>query len=127
MKLMQDPDSKLILPEQFIDEKELLKKSIDEMIERAINSASHIKENYFLTIHAKFDKLDSTQFKMDQPKLTYELPKFISNSFVFWVSPKRGICEMLWIIPPKLPGEKLKPRFNTEGVAYLQAKGAMPS
>ena len=127
MKMMQDPETKLILPEQFIDEKQSLKKSIDKIVENAVNSASHIKENYFLTIHAKFNELDPTQFKVDAPALTMELPQFISNSFVFWVSPKRGICEMLWMIPPKLPGEKLQPRFNTEGVAYLQAKGAMPS
>jgi len=127
MKMMQDPETKLILPEQFIDEKQSLKKSIDKIVENAVNSASHIKENYFLTIHAKFNELDPTQFKVDAPALTMELPQFISNSFVFWVSPKRGICEMLWMIPPKLQGEKLKPTFNTKGVAYLQAKGAMPS
>ena len=127
MKMMQDPDTKLILPEQFIDEKESLKASINEIVDKAVNAASHIKENYFLTIHAKFNEQDPTQFRVDAPKATMELPQFISNSFVFWVSPKRGICEMLWMIPPKLPGEKLQPRFNTEGVAYLQAKGAMPS
>jgi hypothetical protein len=31
------------------------------------------------------------------------------------------------MVPPKLKGEKLKVEFNKEGVAYLQAKGAMPS
>ena len=127
MKLMQDPETKLMLPEQFIDERTSLKTAIDKVVEDAINSASSITENYFLTIHAKFNELNPTQFKIDKPAMTMELPQFISNSFVFWVSPKRGICEMLWMLPPKLPGEKLKPRFNTEGVAYLQAKGAMPS
>ena len=46
---------------------------------------------------------------------------------VYFVSPKSGLCELLWIVAPKKKGQKLKVEFNTKGVAYLQAKGAMPS
>ena len=127
MKMMKDPDSKLILPSKFIDEKASLKASINELLDRSVLDNQHIKETYFLTLHMKFDKINPDQFKIDAPIITFELPAFMSNQMVFWVSNKKGICEMLWMIPPKLPGEKLQPRFNTEGVAYLQAKGAMPS
>jgi hypothetical protein len=45
---------------------------------------------------------------------------------VFWVSNKRGICELLWMVT-RGQDNKLKVEFNKTGVAYLQAKGAMPS
>jgi hypothetical protein len=127
MKMVEDPVSKLILPQQFVDEKQSLKKSIDQIIEYIVNSHSNIKELYFLTFHAKFNPSDPTLFNIDSPKITKKLPPFISNSLVYWVSNARGICELLWMVPPKKKGEKLKVEFNKEGVAYLQAKGAMPS
>ena len=120
------PTSGLILPTQFIDAKQSLKRSINEWVERAVNDVT-IKENYFLTLHARFDRCDPTTFTMDAPKVTLKLPPFMSNSFVYWVSPKRGICELLWMVAARKRGEKLKVEFNTQGVAYLQAKGAMPS
>ena len=46
---------------------------------------------------------------------------------VFWVSPIKGIVELLWMVAAKKKGQKLKVEFNNKGVAYLQAKGAMPS
>jgi len=121
------PETGLILPSKFIDEKTSLKNSIDEVVEQAINDLGYFRENYFLTIHAKFDKLNPDVFKIGQPKATTKLPQFMSNTFVFWVSPQRGICELLWMVAPKKPGQKnLKVEFNEKGVAYLQAKGAMP-
>lgn len=119
-----DAVSGLVLPEKLIDEKASLKKVIDELIDRSVMDNQHLSENYFLSLNAKFK---GDQFQISQPVISYRLPPFVSNSFVFWVSNKRGICELLWMVPAKMPGQKLKPEFNTKGVAYLQAKGAMPA
>ena len=125
-KLVQDPSSRLILPQQFIDERTSLKRTLNEIVEKAIN-AIELKETYFLVLQASFDKLDPSKFVVKQIKAHLKLPKFTSNQMVFWVCPKRGIKELLWMVAPKLKGEKLQVEFNKEGVAYLQAKGAMPS
>ena len=117
-----DAISGLVLPKQLIDEKASLKKVIDELVDRSVMDNQHLSENYFLSLHAKFH---GDQFQITQPVISYRLPPFVSNSFVFWVSNKKGICELLWMVPAKRPGEKLKPEFNQKGVAYLQAKGAM--
>ncbi len=117
-----DAISGLVLPEKLIDEKASLKKVIDELVDRSVLDNQHLSENYFLSLNAKFK---GDQFQISQPVISYRLPPFVSNSFVFWVSNKRGICELLWMVPAKAPGQKLKPEFNTKGVAYLQAKGAM--
>jgi len=127
MKLARDPKSGLILPANHVDEKQSLKKSIDEWVEKAISALRHVKENYFLVLHAKFNRNDPSIFEMDMPKATLKLPPFTSNQMVFWISPKRGIKELLWMVAPNKPGERLKVEFNKTGVAYLQAKGAMPS
>lgn len=127
MKLARDPKSGLILPSNHVDEKQSLKKSIDEWVEKAISALKHVKENYFLVLHAKFNRNDPSIFEMDMPKATFKLPPFTSNQMVFWISPKRGIKELLWMVAPNKPGERLKVEFNKTGVAYLQAKGAMPS
>lgn len=119
--------SGLLLPREFVDEKASLKKVIDEFVEKSVNLNQHLTFPYFLTFHAKFDPCDPTQFKMDAPKITDKLPGFISNSMVFWVCNKRGICELLWMVAPRKKGENLKVEFNQTGVAYLQAKSAMPS
>jgi hypothetical protein len=123
--LVEDPVSGLVLPRQFIDQKQSLKKVIDDLVDSAVNSNQHIRETYFLTIHAKFDKFDPSQFTISQPVITYKLPPFVSNQFVFWVSNTKGICELLWMTSKK--GKKITVDFNTQGVAYLKAKGAMPS
>ncbi len=125
--MKQCPKSGLLLPNNFVDEKESLKKVIDDYVEKAVNANQHIKGTYFLTLHAKFDKFDPTNFNMDPPNISKKIPKFLSNTFVFWVSNARGICELLWMVAPKKRGEKFKIEFNKSGVAYLQAKGAMPS
>jgi hypothetical protein len=127
MGMASDPVTGLILPTQFIDEKQSLKKSIDRVVEDAVNELSYIKDNYYLCIHAKFDRFDPTKFNVSTPRATFKLPPFMSNQLVYWISPKRGICELLWMVAPKRGNEKLKVEFNKTGVAYLQAKGAMPS
>jgi len=124
--LLQDSASGLLLPRQFVDEKLALKKVIDDLVDNAVLSNQHIRENYYLVLHAKFDKYDPTQFVISQPVITYRLPPFTSNQMVFWVSNKKGICELLWMVT-RGADRKLKVEFNKSGVAYLQAKGAMPS
>lgn len=124
---MKCPTSGLMLPREFIDEKIALKKVINKFLEESINQMQGENENYFLTFHAKFDPMNPGNFNIDAPKVTRTLPPFISNTLVWFVSNVRGICELLWMVAPKKPGEKLKVEFNKSGVAYLQAKGAMPS
>lgn len=124
--LLQDPNSGLLLPRQHVDEKQALKKVIDDVIDNAVLSSQHIRENYYLTLHAKFDRFDSSKFVVSRPVVSYRLPPFTSNQMVFWVSNKKGICELLWMVTRSQNG-KLKVEFNKTGVAYLQAKGAMPS
>lgn len=124
--LLQDPGSGLLLPRQFVDEKISLKKVIDDVVDSAVLANQHFKETYYLTIHAKFDKHDPTKFVVSRPVITNRLPPFTSNQMVFWVSNKKGICELLWMVT-RGANKKLKVEFNKKGVAYLQAKGAMPS
>lgn len=123
--LMQDPKSGLILPKQFIDEKQALKKVIDELVDRCVYENQHLNQVYYLVLHAKFDPVNSQEFHVSQPVITYKLPPFSSNSLVFWVNNIKGICELLWMVSRGKDG-KLKVEFNKNGVAYLQAKGAMP-
>lgn len=123
--LMQDPTSGLLLPRQHVDEKQALKKVIDDVIDNAVLANQHLKKTYYLTLHAKFDKHDGSQFVISRPVITYKLPPFVSNQMVFWVNNQKGICELLWITTRK--NGKLAIEFNKTGVAYLQAKGAMPS
>lgn len=123
--LLQDPGSGLMLPRQFVDEKASLKKVIDDLVDSAVNANQHLKETYYLTFHAKFDKIDPSQFMVSQPVVSFRLPPFVSNQLVFWVSNLKGICELLWMTSKK--NGKLAVEFNKTGVAYLQAKGAMPS
>lgn len=124
--LLQDPASGLMLPRQFVDEKLALKKVIDDVIDNAVLANQHIRENYYLTLHAKFDRFDPAKFMVSQPVITFRLPPFTSNQMVFWVSNKKGICELLWMVT-RGRDKKLKVEFNQTGVAYLQAKGAMPT
>lgn len=123
--LLQDPVSGLMLPRQFVDEKLALKKVIDDVVDSAVNAHQHIRETYYLTLHAKFDRFDPSKFVVSPPVITRRLPPFISNQMVFWVSNKKGICELLWMVT-RGKNKKLNVEFNKKGVAYLQAKGAMP-
>jgi hypothetical protein len=120
-----DAASGLILPEDVIDEKASLKKVIDDVVDKTVMQHQHLDQTYFLTLHAKFN--DKGEFCISPPYITYKLPQFMTNSFVFWVCNRKSICELLWMVPAKKPGQKPKPIFNENGVAYLQAKGAMPS
>ena len=124
--VMQDPVSGLILPRKMVDEKVALKKVIDECVDKAVYANQHLKETYYLVLHAKFDRHDSSQFVVSDPVITLRLPPFTSNQLVFWVSNSKGICELLWMVT-RGKDNKLKVEFNKTGVAYLQAKGAMPS
>lgn len=125
MALMEDPVSKLMLPREFVDQKVALKKVIDDLVDQTVSSLD-LRDRYFLTLHMKFDDLSNNDFKISEPVVTTQLPPFMSNTFVFWVDPKMGVCELLWMVPPKRLGQKkLNVEFNKEGVAYLQAKGAM--
>lgn len=126
MGLLADPTSGLLLPSQFVDEKQALKKVIDEMVDQAVYANKNVKENYFLTLKAQFNKFDPNQFEISAPIVTYRLPPFTASTLVFWVSNKKGICELLWMVS-RGSDKKLKVEFNQSGVAYLQAKGAMPS
>jgi len=123
--LMKDPVSGLMLPRQFVDQKQALKKVIDDLVDSAVNANSHLKHTYYLVLHMKFDQKGTDEFHITPPQVTLELPPFTSNQMVFWVNNAKGICEILWMVPPKALHEKPKPVFNTSGVAYLQAKGAM--
>ena len=124
--MINDPVSGLVIPKHLYDEKQSLKKSLEKVVEKAINGMGNFRENYFLTIHAMFDKLNPSLFKISTPKATVKMPSFRSNTLVFWVDPHRGFHELLWMVAAKKKGGKLRVEFNTKGVAYLQAKGAMP-
>lgn len=125
--MLECPTTGMLLPRQFVDEKVALKKLIDEFVEKAVNANQHIEGTYYLMFHAKFDPCNSDNFNVGAPIITKKLPPFISNQMVFWVNNKKGVCELLWMVAPRRRGEKLKVEFNKSGVAYLQAKGAMPS
>lgn len=124
--VLQDPVSGLLLPGQFIDQKQALKKVIDDLVDECVLGNQHLKKTYYLCLHAKFDKINPAKFVVSRPVITYKLPPFVSNQFVFWVNNQKGICELLWMVS-RGRDRKLKVEFNTSGVAYLQAKGAMPS
>jgi len=125
--LAKCPVSGLILPRKFIDEKQSLKKSIDDWVDRTVLENQHRKGTYYLVFHAKFNPRDPTEFRIDAPIITKKLPPFVSNQMVFWVNNTKGICELLWMVSPRKKGQSLKVEFNKKGVAYLQSKGAMPS
>ena len=123
--MLEDPVSGMMLPRQFVDQKVALKKVIDDMVDRTVSSLT-MSGRYFLTLHAKFDPLSNNDFKISEPVVTSKLPPFMSNTFVFWVDTRSEICEILWMVSAKKPGQKnLQIEFNKTGVAYLQAKGAM--
>lgn len=112
--------------DEFIENKNSLKININKVIADAVNSVP-LREDYFFVLHAKFDAMDPSVFVVSQMLACLKIPPFTANQMVFLVSPTKGILELLWMVPAKLKGEKLSPQFNEKGVAYLQAKGAMPS
>ena len=116
-------NSGLLLSENFLEEKEKLKMYLSQAVDLIVLKNQMRSEPYFIIFHEKSDA------SISQHKIRIEnsLPGFITNSIVFWVCNKRGICEWLWTVPPKEEGQKMRVEFNKSGVAYLQAKGAMPS
>ena len=124
--LAKCPDSGLLLPKKFVDERVALSRLIEKFVDDAVTKYQGLDFQYFLTFHAKFDKGDPPTFCVDRPKITQSLPPYLSNTLVYWVCNVRGIKKLLWMVKPKMPGEKLSVEFNKDGVAYLQAKGAMP-
>jgi hypothetical protein len=113
----------LLLDKAFIDEKEQMKSYLGKAVDTIVMQNQKRTDPYFIVFHEKSDA-EHSQMKI---KVSTELPGFVTNAIVFWVCNRRGICEWLWTVPPSVNGVKQKPEFNTSGVAYLQAKGAMPS
>lgn len=113
----------LLLDRAFIDEKEMMKSHLNKAVDTIVMQNQKRTEPYFIVFHEKSD-VEHSQMKIS---VSNKLPGFVTNQIVFWVCNHRGICEWLWTVPPSVKGKKLKPEFNTSGVAYLQAKGAMPS
>jgi hypothetical protein len=126
MKSAECLDSELIQSTDLNEEMTSLKKSINKVVEDAVNSVQ-LREDYFLVLHAKFDPLDPSVFVISQLIASLRIPPFCSNTMVFFVSPTKGFIELMWMVAAKEKGKKLKVEFNKKGVAYLQAKGAMPS
>ena len=123
VQLNQNTKSKLILSDEFLSEKERLKKYLDKAVDLIVNRNQKRIQPYFIVFHEKSDAVNSRQ----KISVSCKLPGFITNSIVFWVCNTRGICEWLWTVHPATKGQSQRVEFNTSGVAYLQAKGAMPS
>lgn len=119
--ILETPE--LLLHPDYMDEKELLKSYLGKAVDTIVMQNQNKRDPYFIVFHEKSDSINS-QMKIS---LSDRLPSFVTNQIVFWCCNKQGICEWLWTVPPKEPGQKMRVEFNTEGVAYLQAKGAMPS
>ena len=113
----------LLVDPAFIDEKELLKFYLNKAIETIVMQNQNRTERYFVIFHERFDGVDSRM----KISVSTEFPGRITNTIVFWVCNRRGICEWLWTVPPKdQNGHQPPVEYNLTGVAYLQAKGAMP-
>ena len=125
-QLVECPDSGLMLPREFIDERRSLAKFIRDWVDKVCSQMSHLDKPYFIMFNGKFNQIDPSQFEISSPVVTLKLPPFKNNSIVWWVCNTRSVNELLWMVSPTVKGEKLKVEFNKEGVAYLQAKGAMP-
>lgn len=119
--ILETPE--LLLHPDFMDEKELLKSYLAKAVDTIVMQNQHKREPYFIIFHEKSDSINS-QMKIS---VSDKLPGFVTNQIVFWCCNVRGICEWLWTVIPPSGKEKMRVEFNTEGVAYLQAKGAMPS
>jgi hypothetical protein len=124
-RLMKDPGSGLILPQQFVDQKQALKKVISDLVDGTVLENQRRKDTYFLVLHMKFNEQNPEEFHITPPQIVETLPPFTSNQMVFWVNNSKGICEILWMVRPKKKGGKLQVDFNKSGVAYLQMLGAM--
>jgi len=120
LKLVRDK-SGLLIPSTFFDEKEMLKENLNKTVEETLSANSNVKGRYFIVFHARLDKRNLNALGTSC-SVVRNLPRFMTNQIVFYVDNSRGLCEWLWTVTPNK-----KVEFNTKGVAYLQAKGAMPS
>lgn len=111
----------LILPQEYFDEKEFLKENLNKIINETIEDNQHIEGRYFIEFHGRFDLQNPEAIRMNT-SVVRDLPIFMTNQIVFYVDNSKGLAEWLWTVTPNK-----KVQFNTQGIAYLQAKGAMPS
>lgn len=111
----------LLLPKDFVDDKEAIKENLTKAIEEIVLKNQRKDGRYFILFHSRFDAVNRMNLRQ-KIKIYDDLPGFITNSIVFWVDNRRGLCEWLWTVRPDRQVE-----FNQKGVAYLQAKGAMPT
>lgn len=114
-------NSGLIVPKDFIEDKEAMKGWLKKVIEETVEKNQHRHGSYFIVFHGRFDDFNPVMLRK-KLSIREDLPTFVTNQIVFWVCNKRGILEWLWTVSPTK-----KIDFNKEGVAYLQAKGAMPT
>jgi len=119
--ILETPE--LLVHPDFMDEKELLKSHLSRAVDTIVMQNQKKTDPYFIVFHEKSDSINSRM----KISTSDSLPRFVTNQIVFWCCNRRGICEWLWTVPPKEQGKKLRVEFNTSGVAYLQAKGAMSS
>lgn len=103
----------------MVDQKEILKSHLGKALDLIVNNNQKKTEPYFVFFHDTDDKV--TGEMRQKIKILDVIPGFVTGSIVFWVCNKRGICEWLWTV-----SKSKKIEFNNKGVAYLQAKGAMP-
>lgn len=116
------------LSKSFLDEKTSLKNYVEDLVGSSVSQLSNLSEDYYLTIHGKFNKYDPTIFEIDAPVASFKPPvNFMSNSQIYYVSNRRGLCFLLATVSAAKKGSKQEIIFNKEGVAYLQSKGALPS
>jgi len=113
--------SGLLLPKGFIDEKEFLKENLNKVIEETVSEYQHLKGHYFIMFHGRLDKKNLNALRTSATVMK-TLPGFVTNQIVIYVNNSKGLAEWLWSVSPRK-----KVNFNTSGVAYLQAKGAMPT
>ena len=90
--LLEVPD--MLLNPDFMDEKEMLKKYLGKAVDTIVNQNQKRDTPYFIIYHEKSDGIASNQ----KIRVKEKLPAFITNSVVFWVDNRRGICEWLWKI-----------------------------
>lgn len=111
----------LLVPKGFRDEKEFLKEGLKKAVEQTVEENQHRSGRYFIEFRGAFDRINQNSMRT-HINVREDLPVFKSSQIVFYVSNRKGICEWLWSVSPDK-----KVEFNKEGVAYLQAKGAMPT
>jgi hypothetical protein len=113
--------SGLIVPKEFVDTKQFLKEGLKKAVDKAVEDNQNIDGRYFLIFQSPYNRHAPQEINL-VPTMSKSLPQFITNQIVFYVDNRRGFAEWLWTVTPQK-----QVQFNTKGVAYLQAKGAMPT